>query len=500
MKFYDKVKISLQSWKWWDWLASWRREAKVPYWWPSGWDGWNWGDIILKASKDENTLLKFKYNKIHKAEKWMPWMSKDMYWKSGNNLVLNLPIWTLVKDVKTGKVLYQFTQDWEEFKILRWWRWGWGNIHFKNSTNQYPEFALLWEPSISMEIELELQLLWDICLIGTPSVWKSTIINSVSNAKAKVADYPFTTIVPNLWMVKRYDKDFCIVDIPGLVEWAGQWKWLWFNFLRHILKGSNWIFVSDLSRLDSWINDFSLLFNEIIAYLEYRYIWSFEFWEKINWIDFELFEDDWLIAFLAYWIFLDWSKEKLFKKYISFIVNKLDLVSDEYIVSEYHVSYINSIFEKLSNYWNISKDSISQNTIYLSAANKRWTDEFLDLSYKTLTKVNISDYISYTWEMVCDLKDNYVKDITLDELNYLTQEWYLNEAFDWKIWEIYHSDFSYFSYILPWWNDQAEKWFWEKMNKEWVLSYFNKMWIKNWDVIKVESDYDLDPIYIKYEY
>lgn len=501
MKFYDRVNIEVFSWKWWNWASTWRREAKVPYWWPSWWDGGRWWNIIFRSTYNENTLLKYRYQKIYKAQSGKNWQWKDMYWKSWDDLILYVPVGTLIKDLQTWQILNHFSNDWEEFLLVKWWRWGWWNIHFKNSINQYPEFALLWEPWIHKKICLELQLLWDLCLIGTPSVGKSTIINSVSNAKAKVADYPFTTLIPNLWMVKHYEKDFCIVDVPWLVYWASSGKWLWYDFLRHILKSSLWTFVFDVSKYDEWIKDFSLLFDEIIWYLNFRYIWTNEFWEKIDLLYFDIENDENWILFICKCKFNDWNKKIIFKKYINFVVNKLDLLNDEEIVKEYNdrLLYEISIYIKKYTDKKIINEIIEKNITYISAVNKFGIQNFLDNSYNLVKFdywISIYDDIKYNDNL--SIK-SYIKNITQIIKEELLQWWYIEENFENQIWEVYENEFSYFSYILPWWNEQAEKRFWDKMNKEWILTWFHKNWIKYWDVFKVINNYNLDPIYIKYE-
>ena len=253
MQFYDEVEISIESWKWWNGLASGRRESWIPYWWPNGWDGGNGGSIIFQASKDESTLLDYKYKKIFKAKNWEDWRTKDQYWANAPDLTLIVPVETMVKHAETGKVLYHFTQDWETWKALAWGIGGKWNIHFKDAVNQYPNFFLLWEPGQKLNLILELQLLGDVGLIWNPSVGKSSLINCAASTKAKVADYPFTTLVPNLWSVSVGDFKFNMVDIPGLIEWAAEGKWLWNDFLRHVLKARIFAMVMDMSRYDEWI-------------------------------------------------------------------------------------------------------------------------------------------------------------------------------------------------------------------------------------------------------
>ncbi|MBS8121750.1 Obg family GTPase CgtA [Candidatus Vampirococcus lugosii] len=501
MKFYDRVNIEVFSGKGGNGASTGRREAKVPYGGPSGGDGGRGGNIIFRSTYNENTLLKYRYQKIYKAQSGKNGQGKDMYGKSGDDLILYVPVGTLIKDLQTGQILNHFSNDGEEFLLVKGGRGGWGNIHFKNSINQYPEFALLGEPGIHKKICLELQLLGDLCLIGTPSVGKSTIINSVSNAKAKVADYPFTTLIPNLGMVKHYEKDFCIVDVPGLVYGASSGKGLGYDFLRHILKSSLWTFVFDVSKYDEGIKDFSLLFDEIIGYLNFRYIGTNEFGEKIDLLYFDIENDENGILFICKCKFNDGNKKIIFKKYINFVVNKLDLLNDEEIVKEYNdrLLYEISIYIKKYTDKKIINEIIEKNITYISAVNKFGIQNFLDNSYNLVKfdyGISIYDDIKYNDNL--SIK-SYIKNITQIIKEELLQGGYIEENFENQIWEVYENEFSYFSYILPWGNEQAEKRFWDKMNKEGILTWFHKNGIKYGDVFKVINNYNLDPIYIKYE-
>ena len=157
----------------------------------------------------------------------------------------------MIKDTATGKLLAQMEFDGEKKVLLQGGAGGFGNIHFKDSINQYPNFYLLGEPGQKKEITLELQLLADVALIGTPSVGKSSLINCMADVKAKVADYPFTTLIPNLGSVSVGDYRFNVIDIPGLIEGASKGKGLGNQFLRHILKAKIFALVTDLSRFET---------------------------------------------------------------------------------------------------------------------------------------------------------------------------------------------------------------------------------------------------------
>ena len=250
MRFYDEVTISVQSGKGGDGTVTWRREAGVAFWWPSGGDGGKGWSVILQAAKDENTLQTYRYKSVFKAKPGEWGKSRDQYGANADDLILQVPVGTLIRDKETDEILYTFTKDQEQYVAVTWGEGGIGNIHFKDAVHQFPTFCLLGEPGNKKELVLELQLLADVALIGTPSVGKTSIINSISNTKAKVADYPFTTLIPNLWSITVQKTHFNMIDIPGLIKGAAEGKWLWNAFLRHILKARVFCMIGDISRYD----------------------------------------------------------------------------------------------------------------------------------------------------------------------------------------------------------------------------------------------------------
>jgi len=169
-------------------------------------------------------LQAYRYKTVFKALPGEPGRSRDQYGANAENLVLKVPIGTLIRDKESNEILYTFSKDKEQWKVVLGGVGGIGNIHFKDSVHQYPTFCLLGEPGHKKEIVLELQLLADVALIGTPSVGKTSLINSISNTKAKVADYPFTTLIPNLGSVTVQDLHFNVIDIPGLIKGAAEGK------------------------------------------------------------------------------------------------------------------------------------------------------------------------------------------------------------------------------------------------------------------------------------
>ncbi len=497
MKFYDRANILVYSGSGWNWMTCWRREAKVPYGWPDGWDWGRWGDVVFLSSKDENTLLKFRYAKEKKAEDGKDWMGSSKNWRDWEDLVLYVPIWTLLKDKNTWEILYSFTEDNEKFVFLRGGRWWFWNKHFKSSTNQYPEFSLYGEPNQKKEISMELQLFGDIALIWKPSVWKSTLINSVSNAKAKVADYPFTTIVPNLGMVDHKWEKFCMVDIPWLIEWAGIWKGLGFEFLRHTLKSRIWCFMLDLSDADNIQNQFIVLLEEIMVYIKNRYLDSYDYWEKIDDVLFDLDDD---FNFYVNIVFETWEKLQIFHKKITFFFNKIDFL-DEELVEDVKIDFVEKIKKYLSKNFSWNYDNLINNIYTWAAAAYIGIDKFLDFVIDILPNLE-KDFEEFKWVSLDILekeKNTIINNITESHMDMLLEEGYIEDE-TLSVWQIEDETFAYYAYVLPWWNLQAEDWFWKKMTSLSYLNLFEKKWIKKGDVIKIISPYEwVEDMFISYD-
>ena len=492
MKFYDKVKIKVEGWRWWNGAVAWRREKFIPFWWPAWWDGGKWGDVILKASKDENTLIYYRYKKEFKAPSWEHWKWHDMYGKSAEDLILKVPVWTVVKDAKTGKILFQFTKDWQEFVVAKGWRWWLGNIHFKTPVRQFPQFALLGEPGEKKELILELQMLADVALIWTPSVWKSTLINAVSNVKAKVADYPFTTLIPNLGIVKWKNCNFSMIDIPGLIKGASEGKGLGFDFLRHVLKAKIWIFMLDVSRFEEGIQEVIDLLNEVEVYLKYKFLEEEKniFWKPLSDLKIVYSCDDGLIKLTLIWIFEDNEEKVIFEKIILFIFNKIDTIQDSEILQELQSSFVEHISRKL---W-LSKNCIEDNIIKISAAWRINIEEFLNRVTQILDNVKLENIFESLFEKVkvdYQRQERYIKDVTDKELKKLIEEQYIEEdqAKYIKVWEVFDPYLNYLVFVLPWWNDEAELWFWEELEKKWILKWLQSFWVRKGDILKIRSPY-----------
>ena len=250
MKFVDQVKVFVKAGEGGRGCVSFRREKFIPKGGPDGGDGGRGGDVLIKAKKDMNTLLDIRYRQQYRAEKGQHGMGSDMHGRNGENLIIPVPPGTLIKDRETGQVLYDLTKDGEEFVVAKGGRGGLGNAHFKTSTRQAPQFAQPGEPGEERTLTLELKLLADIGLIGLPNAGKSTLISSLSSARPKIADYPFTTLKPVLGVVKYRDfKSFVIADIPGLIEGAHKGTGLGFQFLRHVERTSALLHLVDISEM-----------------------------------------------------------------------------------------------------------------------------------------------------------------------------------------------------------------------------------------------------------
>jgi len=250
MQFIDQVKVYVKAGDGGRGCVSFRREKNVPRGGPDGGDGGRGGHIIFRAMSDINTLLDVKYQQYYRAQSGGHGKGKEMHGKDGRDLVIPIPIGTLIKDALTGEILNDLVWDKQEFIAARGGRGGLGNAHFKTPTRQAPRFAQIGERGEEKTLILELKLLADVGLIGLPNAGKSTLISAVSSARPKIADYPFTTLVPVLGVVKagRF-RSFVIADIPGLIEGAHKGAGLGFQFLRHVERTSILLHLIDISEI-----------------------------------------------------------------------------------------------------------------------------------------------------------------------------------------------------------------------------------------------------------
>jgi len=264
--FIDKVKIKVISGAGGNGMVAWRREKYVDKGGPAGGDGGRGGDVYLIADEAISTLLDFKYKSVFKATSGENGKIKNQMGRCGDDLYIHVPLGTLVKDIKTGKIIADFTQVGQTAMVAKGGRGGRGNARFSTSTMRAPQFCEPGEPPIERELELELKLIADVGLLGFPNAGKSTLISVVSAAKPKIADYPFTTLVPNLGVVKKPDGDgFVIADIPGLIEGASEGIGLGFEFLRHVERTRFLIHLVDLTQ-DNPIDNYKKINEELKKY------------------------------------------------------------------------------------------------------------------------------------------------------------------------------------------------------------------------------------------
>lgn len=269
--FTDYAKIIVKSGDGGNGAVSFRREKYVAAGGPDGGDGGKGGDVYFQVDPDANTLIDFRFKKKFKAENGKNGEANHRYGKSGEDLYIKVPIGTIIKDAETGEILADLSEKGKQEKIFPGGRGGKGNSHFATSTRQAPRFSIDGEKGIEKEIILELKLLADVGLIGFPNVGKSTFLSMVTSATPKIADYHFTTLEPNLGVVKaEYGDSFVIADIPGIIEGASEGVGLGLEFLRHIERTRLLLHVIDVSGGEGRnpVKDFETINEELKKYSE----------------------------------------------------------------------------------------------------------------------------------------------------------------------------------------------------------------------------------------
>ena len=348
--FTDYTKIIIKAGDGGNGAATFRREKYVAAGGPDGGDGGNGGNIYFQVDKDKNTLIDFRYNRKFKAKNGENGSGSHCNGKYGEDLYIKVPIGTVVKDAKTGQVVADLSKPEQKELILKGGRGGRGNSHFATSTRQAPRFSEDGEKGEEKEIILELKLLADVGLLGFPNVGKSTFLSIVTDAKPKIANYHFTTIIPNLGVVKTKNGDgFVIADIPGIIEGASEGVGLGIQFLRHVERTRLLLHFLDVSGEEGRnpVDDFYAINNELKKY-----------------------------------------SEKLAKRKQIIVANKMDVVNEEILKQ----------VEELAK-----KESLE--LFKISGATKQGVQELIDYVEKTLQTLPKEDLIEYEDRKVYTLED-----------------------------------------------------------------------------------------------
>lgn len=267
----DYAKISLKAGDGGNGAVAWRREKYEPTGGPAGGDGGNGGSIIIKATRNLSTLDEFIYKTKYKAQNGEPGGKNKKFGKKGEDLIIKVPVGTMIREAESNTIIRDFKIDGEEFLMAKGGRGGRGNVHFKNSIRQAPRFAENGKKGQEIELILELKVLADVGLVGLPNVGKSTLISVISSAKPKIANYHFTTLDPNLGVVNiDNERSFIVADIPGLIEGANEGQGLGHDFLRHIERCRVLVHLVDISGIEGRnpIEDFNLINEELKLYNE----------------------------------------------------------------------------------------------------------------------------------------------------------------------------------------------------------------------------------------
>lgn len=287
MKFIDEARIEVMAGNGGSGSASMRREKFIEFGGPDGGDGGRGGSVYAVADRNINTLIDYRFAKMHQAKNGEPGRGADCYGKAGDDIELRMPVGTIIDNYDTGERIADLTTHGERICLAKGGEGGWGNIHFKSSTNRAPRQKTSGKEGERLKLKLELKVLADVGLLGMPNAGKSTFITAVSNARPKIADYPFTTLHPNLGVVRiGHEKSFVIADIPGLIEGASEGAGLGHRFLRHLQRTGVLLHLIDMAPFDENIDnvkDAQAIVNELKKYDENLY--SKPRWLVLNKID-----------------------------------------------------------------------------------------------------------------------------------------------------------------------------------------------------------------------
>ncbi len=264
VKFADEALIEVSSGKGGNGCVAFRREKYVPEGGPSGGDGGRGGDVVFEVRRNLRTLAHLRYKQTFRAENGRDGEGRNRFGRNGEDIVVPVPPGTILKDAETGEVIRDFGLE-GRFVFLKGGNGGWGNVHFKSSTNQAPRNALPGKPGEARKLRVELQVMADIGFVGFPNAGKSSLLDRFTNARPKIAPYPFTTKIPNLGVLTVGDRDIVLADIPGLIEGASEGLGLGIRFLKHVSRAAGLAFLIDLSD-DACLGAFDTLKTELAAF------------------------------------------------------------------------------------------------------------------------------------------------------------------------------------------------------------------------------------------
>jgi len=300
MKFIDESRIEVFAGNGGNGAASFRREKYIEKGGPDGGDGGRGGSVYAQADRNINTLVDYRFARMHRAKNGESGRGSDCYGKGADDIVLRMPVGTVITDINSGEVIADLTHDGEKVLLARGGIGGLGNIHFKSSTNRAPRQCTAGTEGETRELQLELKVLADVGLLGMPNAGKSTFIRAVSAARPKVADYPFTTLHPNLGVVRvSPEKSFVIADIPGLIEGAAEGAGLGHQFLRHLARTRVLLHLVDVAPMYEGVNpvaDARAILNELKKYDPALY--QKPRWLLLNKVDLLEDRDEKIAAFL----------------------------------------------------------------------------------------------------------------------------------------------------------------------------------------------------------
>ncbi|MCA0244937.1 MAG: GTPase ObgE [Proteobacteria bacterium] len=255
MKFIDEATIDVAAGDGGSGCVSFRREKFIPFGGPNGGDGGRGGSVWAQADRNINTLIDYRYARRHEAKNGEPGRGSDQFGAAGDDIVLRMPVGTIVRDADSGDVLVELLEHDQKFLLAKGGDGGFGNLHFKTSTNRSPRQKTPGWPGEKKKLALELRVLADVGLLGMPNAGKSTLIAAISNARPKIADYPFTTLHPNLGVVRvGPEQSFVVADIPGLIEGASEGAGLGHQFLRHLQRTRLLLHIVDLAPFDDSVD------------------------------------------------------------------------------------------------------------------------------------------------------------------------------------------------------------------------------------------------------